>query len=93
MRSIGFCFNCLQNASLSSSVSKPRAKYLSAAQIPHSVVSDASLVTIEALMAYSLRHILEELLPSPRRGVCIVCVCVCDVTELLRATCKKTNYS
>jgi hypothetical protein len=29
----------------------------------------AGLVTIEALLADRLRHILEELLPIPRRGV------------------------
>ena len=49
---------------------------------------DASLLTIEALMADRLRHSLEELLPSPRRGVYILCVRVCDVTERLQAKCK-----
>ena len=53
---------------------------------------DASLVTIEALMAYRLRHSLEELLPSPRRGVYIRFICVwchwknaptCKTNELL----------
>ena len=47
---------------------------------------DASFVTIEALMANRLRHSLEELLPSPRRGVYILCVC--DVTERMHETCK-----
>ena len=36
-------------------------------------VRDARLVTIEAPMADRLRHILEELLPSRRRGV-YICV-------------------
>jgi hypothetical protein len=49
---------------------------------------DACLVTIEAVMADRLRHSLEELFPSPRRGVYILCVCVCDVTERIQATCK-----
>ena len=43
---------------------------------------DASRMTIEALMADRLRHSLEELLPSLRRGVYILCVCVCDVTDI-----------
>ena len=47
---------------------------------------DASLVTIEALMADRQRHNLEELLPSPRRGVYILCVC--GITERMQETCE-----
>jgi len=46
---------------------------------------DSNLVTIEALMTDKLRHVLEVLLPSPRRGL-YMCV-----WWRLEATCKTNN--
>ena len=55
---------------------------------------DASLDTIEALFADRLRHILVELLPSPRRVVYVLCACVTSLNDCRqheRKTCTTCN--
>ena len=54
---------------------------------------DASLVTIEALLVDRLRHVHEELLPSPLRGgyMC-VCVCVTSLNDCRQRERKNMNY-